>query len=60
MSDKITKTVIFKREKDTKNTVKFQEQGDLPLIGPLYVQRHALQALGNINAETIEVTLAIP
>lgn len=35
-------TVKFKKEKDTKNTVKFEEQpqpGKPPVIGSLYVQK---------------------
>ena len=40
--DKKAKTVQFKKEKDTKNTVKFAEvqtQGEAPIIGSLYVQK---------------------
>jgi hypothetical protein len=37
-----SKTVLFAREKDTKNTVKFAEvqtQGQAPIVGTLYVQK---------------------
>jgi hypothetical protein len=40
--EKKTKTVQFQKEKDTKNTVKFEEvqvQGEAPIIGSLYVQK---------------------
>ena len=36
------KSIQMKKEKDTKNTVKFaevQNQGEAPIIGTLYVQR---------------------
>ncbi len=35
-------TLVFRREKETKNTVRFQEQpaeGRPPVIGTLYVQK---------------------
>ena len=37
-------TVIFTLEKETKNTIRYQEQADgkPPAIGTLYVQRWAL------------------
>ena len=37
-----TKTILFQKEKDTKNTVKFaevQNQGEPQIIGSLYVQK---------------------
>lgn len=37
----------FVRERETKNTVRFQEQGDLAAVGVLYVQKDAVRALGN-------------
>jgi hypothetical protein len=39
--------LTFEQEKETKNTVRFQEQvkdGEQPVIGPLYIQKHALGA----------------
>ena len=37
-------TLVFVRERETKNTVRFQEEasGKPPVIGTLYVQRWAL------------------
>lgn len=40
MAEKVT--VVFAREKETKNTVRFQEkpaEGKPPIIGTLYVQK---------------------
>ncbi len=37
-----TKSIQMKKEKDTKNTVKFTEvqtQGEAPIVGTLYVQK---------------------
>ena len=34
--------LTFKQEKETKNTVRYQEQGEEVVIGPLYVQKSAL------------------
>lgn len=34
--------LTFKQEKETKNTVRYQEQGEDVVIGPLYVQKSAL------------------
>ena len=39
--------LTFEQEKETKNTVRFQEvvaDGSQPVIGPLYIQKHALGA----------------
>ena len=39
--------LTFEQEKETKNPVRFQEQvkdGEQPVIGPLYIQKHALGA----------------
>jgi hypothetical protein len=46
----LTKT--FTRERDTKRTVRFQEEGpeDEQAIGVLYVKKTALQAMGNPEA----------
>ena len=50
--------VTLKRQKDTKNTVRFEEieREDAALaVGTLYVQKHAVKALG--NPETITLTI---
>lgn len=40
---------VFEFERDTKNTVRFQEvEGDeAPVIGTLYLQKHAYKKLGS-------------
>lgn len=49
-------TITFDKERDTKNTVRFQEQNDqAPVIGTLYVQKWALNQLG--NPQTIQLTI---
>ena len=59
MPDKVTKIAVFEFEKETKNAVRFREVGDVPLIGPLYVQKHALAALGDVKAKGIKITIEI-
>ena len=52
------KTVKFKIEKETKNTVKYNEvpaEGQPPIIGTLYVQKWFAG-----NAAEIEVTIRKP
>jgi hypothetical protein len=52
------KTVTFKVEKETKNTVKYNEvpaEGQPPIIGTLYVQKWFAG-----NAAEIEVTVKKP
>lgn len=60
MSEKVQKRVVMQLEKVTKNTVKYQEVADVPVIGTLYVPKHTLQALGNTQAQQIVVTLELP
>jgi len=53
--DKVEKTVKFVVEKETKNTVKYNEvpaEGQPPIIGTLYVQKWFAG-----NAKEIEVTV---
>lgn len=55
--EKKTKTVQFQKEKDTKNTVKFaevQSQGEVPIIGSLYVQKWFIGDATNLKV-TVEV-----
>jgi len=50
-----SKTVQFKKEKDTKNTVKFaevQSQGEPPIVGTLYIQKWFAG-----EAATVKVTI---
>ena len=40
-----SRELTFEQEKETKNTVRFQEvvtDGEQAVIGPLYIQKHAL------------------
>lgn len=56
--ESVEKTVKFKVEKETKNTVKFEEvpaEGQPPIIGTLYVQKWFAG-----NATEIEVTVRKP
>ena len=49
--------LVFEREKETKNTVRFQEvvaDGSQPVIGPLYVQK---SWLADRDTETLEITI---
>ena len=52
-------TIQLKRERETKNTIRFEEteneEGNPPLIGTLYVQKWALKRLG--DPETLTLTL---
>ena len=34
--------LTFKQERETKNTIRFQEEGDPPKIGTLYISKWAL------------------
>jgi len=55
-------TVEFVQERETKNTVRFQEQesprGDPPVIGTLYLQKWALRRLGNPERVSVIVRRA--
>ena len=52
-----TKELIFKFEKETKNTVRYQEQGESVVIGPLYIQK---SALGESHPQEITITVGTP
>jgi len=57
-TEKVEKTVKFKIEKETKNTVKYNEvpgEGQPPIIGTLYVQKWFAG-----NATELEVTVRKP
>lgn len=45
-------TLRFKLEKETKNTLKFAEDAPVPVIGALYVQKHAWRD-GNFPKEIV-------
>ena len=49
--------LTFKQEKETKNTVRYQEQSDGDVvIGPLYVQK---SALGDNPPEELSITIEV-
>ena len=55
-----TRELTFEQEKETKNTVRYQEQpedGNDPVIGPLYVQK---SALGEDPPKVLSVTVGVP
>ena len=47
--------LTFKKDKETKNTVRYAEQGDEPVVGTLYLQKSAVEKLG--NPDTLKVTI---
>lgn len=52
-------TVELVREKETKRTVRYTEQGDDPQIGTLYVPKGTLEAMGPGQwPERISLTIA--
>ena len=58
MSDNIEKTLRFTKEKETKNTIRYQEvkeSGEI-VIGPLYIQKNFLPEK---TPETIKITIHI-
>ena len=53
-----SRELTFEQEKETKNTVRFQEQvvdGQQAVIGPLYIQKHAL---GSEPPKTVTLTIS--
>ena len=55
-----TRELTFVQEKETQNTVRYQEQiedGEAKVIGPLYVQK---SALGENPPQVLSVTVGIP
>jgi len=51
-------TRSFTRVRETKNTILFQEDGGDIAVGPLYVQKSALEKLG--NPEKLAVVIGTP
>lgn len=55
--------IEFKPEKETKNTVKFQEQVPagrmVEYVGTLYVQKHTLQEIGWSEGRVLRVSLMV-
>jgi hypothetical protein len=54
----MSQTLTFTHEKDTKNTVRFSEDGDENVVGTLYVQKAAHEALGSPTALTVTIDAA--
>ena len=55
MAEKTKLTATFSKERETKNTVRFAEDGDTPIMGTLYLQNSASEQLG--GAEKLKVTV---
>ena len=51
-----TQELKFKFEKETKNTVRYQEQGSA-VINTLYIQK---EAIGGTHPDEITVTIGVP
>lgn len=58
-----TKNLSFTFERETKNTIRFAEQLadslDTPVLGTIYVSKHALKEMGYATGNTITMTLAV-
>lgn len=52
-------TSEFELEKETKNTIKFAEKGNVPKIGTIYIQKHALQLNDGELAKNIRITVEL-
>jgi hypothetical protein len=49
-------TVKFTKEKETKGTFVYTEEGDTPKIGTLYLKKAAAAEIGNPESITVTVT----
>jgi hypothetical protein len=45
----------FTYERDTKNKVRFTEDGDEPVIGTLYMTKQAYKSLGEPNSIVVKI-----
>ena len=60
MANKKSLTLTFVEERETKNTIRFTEQVadlDSPLIGTIYVSKHALKELGWARGNELTMTI---
>ena len=48
----------FTKERETKNTVRFSEDSENPVVGTLYIQKSAANDLGNPDNLTVTITAA--
>ena len=56
------KKIKFEMERTTKNTIRFNEvvgTMDTPVIGTLYVQKHALKEINYKEGQALVVTLEV-
>lgn len=55
--------LTFNMERETKNTIRFNEvlanDTDIPVIGPLYVNKSVLRAMGWSQNKPLEVELTV-
>jgi len=51
-------TIKFKKEKETKGTFRYTEEGDETKVGSLYLKKAAATELGNPESLTVVITAA--
>jgi len=51
--------IRFRKDRDTKNKVRFEEDSETLAIGTLYVDRNMLRALGYTEGDALKITLAV-
>jgi hypothetical protein len=56
--DSIKNPAVFLKKKETKGTFVFEEMGDLPIFGTLYMKKYAAKELGIGDTFTLEVKKA--
>jgi len=49
-------TIKFSKEKETKGTFRYTEEGDDPKVGSLYIKKPAAAELGNPESITVVIT----
>lgn len=49
-------TLKFTKEKETKGTFRYSEDGDDPKVGSLYIKKSACGDLGNPESLTVVIT----
>lgn len=50
--------IVFTRERETKRTIRFQEVSTNPVVGALYVQKWAMEQLGNPQKIIVKIEKA--
>lgn len=52
--------VYFEKEKETKRTIRFKEiEGDVPVIGLIYIPKQTLQDIGYEDGSTLVIDLTV-